>query len=41
MVLFNRFLEVCDPPDVEPDDISEDNFQNSFVVGVVEDKEII
>ena len=30
-----------DPPDVEPDDISEANSQNSFGIGVVEDKENI
>ena len=29
------FLEFCDPPDVEPDDISEANSQNYFVIGVV------
>ena len=32
------FLGICDPPDVEPDDILEANFQNSFAVGVVENK---
>ena len=32
---------MCDPPDVEPDDISEANYQNSFAIGVVEDKENI
>ena len=32
---------MCDPPDVEPDDISEANYQNYFLTGVVEDKEII
>ena len=35
------FLGMFDPPDVEPDDISEANSQNSFAIGVVEDKEII
>ena len=33
------FLGICDPPGIEPDDISEDNSQNSFAIGVVEDKE--
>ena len=32
---------MCDPPDVEPDDILEENYHNSFVIGVVEDKEKI
>ena len=32
---------MCDPPDVEPDDISEANYQNSFAIGVFEDKENI
>ena len=32
------FLGMCDPPDFEPDDISETNSQNSFAIGVVEDK---
>ena len=32
---------MCDPPDVEPDDISESNSQNSFAIGVVEDEENI
>ena len=27
-----------DSPDVEPDDISEDNSQNTFAIGIVEDK---
>ena len=35
------FLGMCDPPDVEPDDTSEANYQNSFVIGIVEDKENI
>ena len=35
------FLGMCDPPDVEPDDISEANYQNSFAIDVVEDKEKI
>ena len=35
------FLGICDPPGFEPDDISEANSQNSFAVGVVEDKENI
>ena len=30
---------MCEPPDVEPDDISEANSQNYFAIGVVEDKE--
>ena len=32
---------MCEPPDVEPDDTSEDNSHNSFAIGVVEDKENI
>ena len=32
---------MCYRPDVEPDDISEANFQNYFAIGVVEDKENI
>ena len=32
---------MCDPPDVEPDDISETNSQNYFAIGVVVDKENI
>ena len=32
---------MCDPPDVEPDDISEDHSHNSFTTNVVEDKENI
>ena len=32
---------MCDPPDVEPDDISEANYHNYFAIGVVEDKENI
>ena len=32
---------MCDPPGVEPDDILEASYQNSFVTGVVEDKENI
>ena len=35
------FLGMCDPPDVEPDDISEANSQNYFAIGVVEDEEDI
>ena len=35
------FLGMCDPTDVEPDDISEANYHNYFVIGVVEDKENI
>ena len=35
------FLGMCDPPDVEPDDISEADSQNCFVIDVVEDKENI
>ena len=35
------FLGMCDPPDVEPDDIPEANSQNSFAIGVVENKENI
>ena len=35
------FLGVCDPPDVETDDISEDNSRNYSEIGVVEDKENI
>ena len=30
-----------DPPTVKPDDISEANYHNYFVIGVVEDKENI
>ena len=30
---------MCEPPDVEPDDISEANSQNYFAIVVVEDKE--
>ena len=33
------FLEICDRPDVEPDYMSEANYQNYFANGVVEDKE--
>ena len=29
------FLGICEPPDVEPDDISEANSQNYFAIGVV------
>ena len=32
---------MCDPPDVEPDDISEANYQDYFTIGVIEDKENI
>ena len=32
---------MCDPPDVEPDDISEANSHNYFAIVVVEDKEKI
>ena len=32
------FLRICDPPNVEPDDISETNSQNKFVIGIVEYK---
>ena len=32
------FLGMCDPPDVEPDDISEANFHKYFTIGVVEGK---
>ena len=32
---------MCDPPDVEPDDISEANYQDCFAISVVEDKEKI
>ena len=32
---------MCEPPDVEPDDISEANSQNYFATGDVEDKEDI
>ena len=32
------FLGMCDPPDIEYDDISEDNSKNYFLIGVVEDK---
>ena len=35
------FLGMCDPTDVEPDDISEANSHNYFAIGVVEDKENI
>ena len=35
------FLGIFDSPDVEPDDISEYNSQNSFAIGVIEDKENI
>ena len=35
------FLGMCDPPDVEPDDISEANSHNYLAIGVVEDKENI
>ena len=33
------FLGLCGLPEVEPDDTPEANYQNSFVIGVVEDKE--
>ena len=29
------FIEMCEPPDVEPDDISEAKSQNYFAIGVV------
>ena len=29
------FLGMCDPPDFEPDDISEASYQNYFAIGVV------
>ena len=29
------FLGICDPPDVEPDDISEANSKSYFAIGVV------
>ena len=29
------FIGMCDPPDVEPDDISEANSWNYFAIGVV------
>ena len=32
------FFGICDPPDVEPDDISEANSHTYFAIGVVEDK---
>ena len=32
---------MCNPPDFEPDNISEANSQNYFAIGVVEDKENI
>ena len=32
------FLGMCDPPDIEPDDILEYHSQNYFTIGVVEDK---
>ena len=32
------FPEMCDPPNLEHDDITEANPQNSFTIGVVEDK---
>ena len=32
---------MCDPPDVEPDDITKANSQSYFTIGVVEDKENI
>ena len=32
------FLGMCNPPEVEPDDISEANSHNYFAIGVVEDK---
>ena len=35
------FLEMCGPPDIEPDDISEANSHNSFANVVVENKENI
>ena len=35
------FIVMCDLPDVEPDYIPEANSQNSFAIGVVEDKENI
>ena len=31
-------LGMCDPPDVEPDDVSEANPHNSFAIGAVEEK---
>ena len=35
------FLGIYEPPDSEPDDISEANSQYSFAIGVVEEKENI
>ena len=32
------FIGIFDPPDVEPDDISEANSHNYSAIGVVEDK---
>ena len=32
------FLGMCNPTNVEPDDISEANYQNYFAIGFVEDK---
>ena len=32
------FIVMFDPPDIEPDGISEANSHNSFAIGVVEDK---
>ena len=32
------FLGMCDPPEVEPDDISEANSKNYFAIDVVEDR---
>ena len=33
------YLGMCDPMDVEPDDISEANYQSSLAFGIVEEKE--
>ena len=34
----DTFIGVCDPPDIEPDDLSESNYYNYFVIGVVEEE---
>ena len=35
---WDDFIGMCEPPDVEPDDISEANSQNYSAIGVGKDK---
>ena len=34
-------IVMCDPPDIEPDDVSEDHSHDYFAIGIVEYKENI